>query len=71
MCNYTERRNTSDNWECPCPYRDRCERFFESNERSGCGSVRNNRNGCGNNRSNNSRRIGCSICSLFRGCCNR
>ncbi len=75
MCDYTNRRNDEQGWECPCPYRDRCERAACNNDNAEYGRGRNNgcgerrSNGCGNGRSN--RRNGCSICNLFRGCCNR
>ncbi|MBE6674614.1 MAG: hypothetical protein E7596_05870 [Ruminococcaceae bacterium] len=75
MCEYTSRRNDQESWECPCPYRDRCERArswentdcHRRDRNNSCGDSRTN--GCGGGRRN--RTNGCGICNLFRGCFNR
>ncbi|MBQ8146740.1 MAG: hypothetical protein IJ039_08140 [Clostridia bacterium] len=65
MCDYTNRRNDNENWECPCPYRDRCERFSRND---GCTGAREGRSNCGDSRNSRNERNSCGICSLFRRC---
>ncbi|MBO4983167.1 MAG: hypothetical protein J6D23_03830 [Clostridia bacterium] len=70
MCEYTNRRNDSEDRECPCPYRERCERALRLRENTeyyrGCRNNNRENQGC-----RRARRNSCGICSIFSSFCNR